>query len=237
MKNNYPKMKTSVIMTRQMGEFNVIQRTSDGYFNANDLLLQWNKSNPNQIRKISRFLNKESSIKFINEIVSQETQGAKTHLGEFQAVITIKGKNTKYGKKPDKVFMHPYLYLDFAMWLSSEFKYQVIKFVYDELIEFRHAAGIGNNELMDVVLRKWEINVPNLYRDVNYALNYIVFGTSYRGIRNNATIEQLRDLRDLQKIYGYNIDTGMIKNIKTLKLMLRKEYVRRYLPNHKTLRQ
>jgi hypothetical protein len=38
-------MKTSVIMVRQMGEFDVLQRTKDGYFDANALLLQWNKKN------------------------------------------------------------------------------------------------------------------------------------------------------------------------------------------------
>ena len=30
-------MKTSVLMTRQMGNFDVFQRTSDGYFDANAL--------------------------------------------------------------------------------------------------------------------------------------------------------------------------------------------------------
>lgn len=226
-------MKTSVLMTRKMGQFNVKQRTGDGYFDANDLLLQWNLIN--KTKQISKFLENEKTKIFINQIIEQESHVENSLDGDFQVVIISRGKNTKHGKRPDKVFMHPYLYLDFAMWLSSEFKYQVIKFVYDELIEFRHAAGLGNNELMDAVSRKWNINFPPLYREINIALNYIVFGTSYRGMRNHATIEQLKDLRDMQKIYGYNIDTGMINNIKTLKLMLRKEYIRRYLPNHKTL--
>ena len=35
-------MKTNQEMVRKMGNFNVVQRTSDGYFNATYLLKQWN---------------------------------------------------------------------------------------------------------------------------------------------------------------------------------------------------
>ncbi len=233
MTHEYPKMKTSVEMNRQMGNYIVVQRTKDGYFDASYLLKQWNVLNKE--KKIINFLNLDSTKRFIAEINEQESHSQKNDYGYFQAVITIKGKNTASGKKPDKVYMHPYLYIDFAMWLSPEFKYQVIKYVYDELIEFRHAAGLGNNDLMDAISRTWRINFPPMYQDINRALNFIVFGDSYSGIRNTATIEQLKDLRDLQKIYAYNILTGIISDVKTLKLLLQKEYVRRYLPNHKSL--
>lgn len=35
-------MKTNQIRIRPMGEFKVTQRTKDGFFNATDLLKQWN---------------------------------------------------------------------------------------------------------------------------------------------------------------------------------------------------
>lgn len=37
-------MKTNQIRIRPMGEFKVTQRTKDGFFNATDLLKQWNQS-------------------------------------------------------------------------------------------------------------------------------------------------------------------------------------------------
>ena len=37
-------MKTNQTLTRPMGEFSVYQRTSDGMFNATDLLKQWNET-------------------------------------------------------------------------------------------------------------------------------------------------------------------------------------------------
>lgn len=235
MTQDYPKMKTSVNMNRTMGDFTIKQRTRDGYFDGNHLLKQWNELNSNNKKQLSKYHeNKETKI-FISEIIEQESHRENSLHGDFQAIIVVKGKNTKHGKRPDKVWMHPYLYLDFAMWLSSEFKYQVIKFVYDELIEFRHAAGLGNNDLMDAVSRTWKINFPEVYRQINFALNHIIFGDSHRGIRDYATINQLKDLRDMQKIYAYNILTGLIPDVKTLRTQLQKEYVRRHVPNHKSL--
>lgn len=235
MNQNYPKMKTSVDMDRKMGDFSIRQRTKDGYFDANHLLKQWNDSNPKKKKQFSKYLeNKETSI-FIEEILEQETHRENSLHGDFQVIITSKGKNTKFGKKLDKIWMHPYLYIDFAMWLSSKFKYDVIRFVYDELIEYRHAAGLGNNELMDAVSRKWNIIFPEIYREINIALNFIVFNKNCKGIRNKATINELKELRDLQKIYAYNIHSGLILDIMGLKLELRKEYVRRHVPDHKSL--
>nr|UWI02335.1 MAG: KilA-N domain [Bacteriophage sp.] len=36
-------MKTNQIMIRPMGEFKVVQRTKDAFFNATELLKQWNQ--------------------------------------------------------------------------------------------------------------------------------------------------------------------------------------------------
>ena len=35
---------------------------------------------------------------------------------------------------------HPYVYMDYAMWINPKFKLTVIKFVYDQLIKNRHHA-------------------------------------------------------------------------------------------------
>ena len=35
-------METTVVLSRKMGDYAITQRTSDGYFDANALLVQWN---------------------------------------------------------------------------------------------------------------------------------------------------------------------------------------------------
>jgi len=58
-------MVTSVTMVRQMGSFKVEQRTKDGYFDATQLLHQWNLKEGNSIREIKRFLDSKKTNQFI----------------------------------------------------------------------------------------------------------------------------------------------------------------------------
>lgn len=51
------------------------------------------------------------------------------------------------GKYNGGTWMHPYLFVKFAMWLNPRFEVKVVKFVYDQLIEYRHHAGDNYNVL------------------------------------------------------------------------------------------
>ena len=66
-------MKTNQIMIRQMGEFTVSQRTKDGYFDAGELLRQWNLSGQEQ-RKMEVFLNSVSTCKFIEALIAEANE-------------------------------------------------------------------------------------------------------------------------------------------------------------------
>lgn len=57
-------MKTNQLMKRPMGQFEVIQRTSDGYFDANALLWQWNHTMGNKRRRMDDFLNSSNTKDF-----------------------------------------------------------------------------------------------------------------------------------------------------------------------------
>ena len=126
-------MKTNVIMTRPMGQFEVLQRTSDGFFDANALLIQWNRQAGVAQRKMVEYLESKKTKEFVDALENDKTLRGKTEVGDFKVVIRVKGKTTKNGRVADKVYFHPFLFIDFCMWLNPTFKLQVIKFVYDEL--------------------------------------------------------------------------------------------------------
>ena len=126
-------MKTNVIMTRPMGQFEVLQRTSDGFFDANALLIQWNRQDGVAQRKMTEYLESKKTKEFVDALENDKTLRGKTEQGDFEVVIRVKGKTTKNGRIADKVYFHPFLFIDFCMWLNPTFKLQVIKFVYDEL--------------------------------------------------------------------------------------------------------
>lgn len=60
-------MKTNVNMVRKMGDFNVTQQTKDGFFNATELLNQWNKTS-GQKKSVNHFLENKQTSEFIDAL-------------------------------------------------------------------------------------------------------------------------------------------------------------------------
>lgn len=201
-------MKTNVTMVRKMGNFDVTQRTQDAYFNASELLRQWNK-NQIQQKRVDHFLNLESTKEFI-EVLTNDIRNNHADSCMLDSYVTYKGNKSKGIE--NNIWMHPYLFLDFAMWINPKFKLEVIRFVYDQLIQFRHSAGDNYKGLTSAIQR---------YSNVNYAvlakgLNYIVFGKHEENLRQTASQEQLKQLTELQKQLAFSIDMGYIKSFDEL---------------------
>lgn len=208
-----------------MGEYDVLQRTSDGYFEANALLRQWNAKSDNATLAISKFLGQSKIKDFMEALAEEESVIAKQQIGLNQLVITQKPKRDKSGRRePDKVWMNPTLFIKFAMWLNPRFEVKVIKFVQDELIRFRQDCGDNYISLTGALA-----SIPDIeYSDVAKAMNFIVFNSHCRDIRNGASYEQLRELNDLQKKLAFAVNMGFIKNHATLMTTLRKMYNDKY---------
>jgi hypothetical protein len=199
-------MKTSVTMVRKMGDFDVHQRTKDGMFNATSLLKQYNKGNRG--KEVNAFLKNEKTIEFISAL--QESEDVDT-----RKIVTV----TKGGKGSEQgTWMHPYLFIDFAMWINPKFKIEVIKFVYEELIKQRHDAGDNYLLLSSSGVKLKGYN----FSEVAIALQWIVYGKKGKNQRQTATQEQLKELSDLQNKLSFAIDMGYINTYPQLISELRK---------------
>ena len=207
-------MKTNVTMIRTMGQFNILQRTKDGYFDANDLVTQWNKSKGNVRKNMSDFLNSKNTKEFIEVL---ESELAQTEISAM-AYSNQKGRNTSRGRTKDQVWMHPYLFIDFAMWINPTFKYSVIKFVYDELIKERRLAGDNYIQLSASGVKLAGYN----FVEVAKAMQWIVYGKCEKNLRQTASHAQLKELSDLQNKLSFAIDMGYITTYKQLMNELRK---------------
>lgn len=217
-------MKTNVIMKRPMGYFEVQQRISDGFFDANALLFQWNSVKGNPQRAMSRFFESEGTKAFIEALKEDLSQHANVQLGEFQVFKEVKGKNTAHGKTKGQMWVHPYLFIKFAMWLNPRFEVQVIKFVYDELIKNRHLAGDNYNVLTAALATMPDID----YKKVATAIQWIVFNRTGKNLRQQATQEQLSEISDIESKLAYAINMGFIKSYDELILTMRKMYNDKY---------
>lgn len=215
-------MITNNVLTRKMGEFDVHQRTMDGFFDASALLKQWNVVLPKgaKTKLIYDFLRLDKTEEFIQEIAKHEiakrkdSHAGKSLDGDYKVVINTKGKVTKCGRTPDRVWMHPYLFIDFAMWLNPAFKYEVIKFVHDNLINFRNRAGDAYKELSAAV---YNIIPKEIFRDkiqaLAQSLNIIVYGRHETMARNLHGEEKLaEELMNLETDLARMINMGYIRN-------------------------
>lgn len=224
-------MKTNQNLIRKMGEFDVIQRTSDGMFDANALLGQWNKANGKK-KTTDEFLQLGTTKSFINVLIVKESHAENSRNGDFQVITKIKGRNTKNGKTKDQVWMHPFLFIDFAMWINPEFKYEVIKFVYDQLIQYRNDAGDSYKEMASAICKivpKGE--QAKAIKEISMANNHIIYGTHEKDIRNKQAEEsKVKQLDELQTDITKLINDGFISSYNFLMDYLRRKYKQKYIP-------
>lgn len=195
-------------MVRKMGVFDVNQRTKDGMFNANSLLKQWNVANDSK-KEIKDYFENKSTQEFIDVLKNdQSTIGGIVPMIKSRA---SKGENAG-------TWMHPYLFIDFAMWINPKFKFEVIKFVYDELIKYRNDAGDNYVSLSasGVKLKGYD------FIEVAKAMQWIVFGRTGKELRQTATQKELVELNDLQSKLSFAIDMGYITTYPQLLSELRK---------------
>jgi hypothetical protein len=191
-------MKTSQIMKRDFNNGQVEQRTDDGYFNANSLVALF-AAQTGQYKHPTNFLRNESTKSFLEEL-SQHTG-----LPESQ-LFTRPHKQS--------CWMHPLLFLDFAMWLSPEFKLKVLVWLHDNLILFRNQAGDHYNEMTMTIsetFEKWagkKANALVFIREANY-LNSLLGISS--NMRNELSEKQLADLNALQLANIRLMKSGMGK--------------------------
>lgn len=191
-----------------MGVFDVNQRTKDGMFNANSLLKQWNVANDSK-KEIKDYFENKSTQEFIDVLKNdQSTIGGIVPMIKSRA---SKGENAG-------TWMHPYLFIDFAMWINPKFKFEVIKFVYDELIKYRNDAGDNYVSLSasGVKLKGYD------FIEVAKAMQWIVFGRTGKELRQTATQKELVELNDLQSKLSFAIDMGYITTYPQLLSELRK---------------
>jgi hypothetical protein len=188
-------MKTNQVMIRTMGTFKVEQRTKDGMFNATKLLTQWNSVSGKK-KAIKDFLENQGTIDFIEVLNNEEFPN-----GGNSPYLATRGKH-------GGTWMHPVLFIKFAMWINPKFEYFVIRFVYDQLIEFRHLAGDQYRSLGRALARFEKVD----YGRVAKGLNHIVFGTHQHELRQSASVQQLKSLSSLQEKLAFAINMGYIKS-------------------------
>lgn len=225
-------MKTNQVLTRKMGEFDVLQRTSDGMFNATGLLKQWNTYSAKK-KDLDDFLSNKATKEYITIIKSKEyydTQNSGDDRESLKSVFCTSRANKGINAG---TWMHPFLFIDFAMWLNPEFKYNVIKFVHDKLVEYRNEAGdsyrILSSAVSQIVSKE---EMPKAMSSIAKALNYVIYNNHEKQLRNKQADELLlKDMTELQKDIAKFINFGFINSYEQLRNFLQKRWIDKWNNN------
>ena len=226
-------MKTNQNMIRKMGEFDVIQRTSDGFFDGNALLRQWNSISENSRRDMNEFTESPKTKEFIDALIDEINLVEKPDKIDIQVVKKSRVKEDgKAGRPIEQTWMHPYLFIKFAMWINPRFEVKVIKFVYDEMIKYRNEAGDEYRNLGSAIRKIVPADFMQIaMKKIGEALNWVVFNNHESGIRNHYGDEtKQRELSALERKVSDLINEGFLIEYKQVVRYLRKLYAEKNYP-------
>jgi len=195
-------MVTNQIMIRENNAF--IQRTKDEFFNATNLLESWNNRPNVQVKQLGRYNDNKITKEFIEQLKKE---------GIENPLVASRGK---FGG----TWMHPKLFIDFAMWVSVEFKSIVIDYVLDGLIYNRNSAGDYYNEMCEAILNTY----VDYYQKKPPPLIYIQEANMIKSLvtdkpRNEMTEQELRQITYLQKVNANLISKRIGKDSRIKRLI------------------
>ena len=174
-------MKTNVTLKRHSIQgIEVLQRTSDGYFNLTELTKAFNVYFGTN-KRVDNFFDNQQTKDFIIEIYNQEVLGnepskesvlnpslepskesvlnpsleppKKGALNKDILSYSVKLKRGGRGHS-DSTWVHPMLFLKYMMFLSPSFEYRALKMVQDNLIQLRNETGDARKTLATAIT-KW----------------------------------------------------------------------------------
>jgi hypothetical protein len=175
-------MQTNQLMTRD--GIKKVQRTKDDFFNATAILKEWNKKNPDKQKIMAEYNKLKSTIEFVR------------YLKENESIDNPLQSSTK------GTWMYYKVFIDFAMWVSLEFKSLALGCVFDGLIKSRNEAGDYHKEMCATIM---ETHI-DIYGTKPPAMLFINESRMIKQIanldieRNEMTEKDLSRLTMLQKV-------------------------------------
>lgn len=120
-------METPVLMQRKLFDGVVRQHSKDSMISANDLVAvgnKWRALNGHKLITLQSWLSTQSTKEFIHEL--------EKNFGK----VTKSSRGSNGG-----TWLHPYLAIDLALYISPKFKVEVYGWLYDELLKYRNFSG------------------------------------------------------------------------------------------------
>lgn len=179
--NELQKQK-NVIIKRINDWLECYQNKDDGYYNATQLLRDYNEHYPNEQKLMKDFFKIEKVQRFIEKV--EKTQLIDNHHkdnspdGDNQQVTKSyyfkKGRTTKYGRTPDTYYFHSALFLKFGAWLNTDLEYDIYVVISNLVLEYRNDVTKLMPELKEAI-KDFKCD-GNIYIKLHSMLQCAIFG-------------------------------------------------------------
>lgn len=198
-------------MERKFQGMPIRQNSKTGFLNLNDLYECYSRENPNGPKRVDNYMRLAQTEEFAEVLRESLLDQEKLNTSDSSDLVcpsieppkVIETKRGKYGG----TWVHPYLFLDFAMWLNPRFKLWAMSIIEDKLIEMRNQAGDRFKEMAQALKQSGATSPREYMRECNM-INKLVFGSTGKEQRNSATQEQLDMLNKMQKFNAKMIESG-----------------------------
>jgi hypothetical protein len=144
-------MKTEQVMERVFEDSVIKQTHKNGYFNVNDLAICANRLRAKEnrpVKDLNRYFLLDETKEYMMDV-------------SFETGVSLEElKITKKGRLGG-TYVHPYIFIDMAMWFDSKLKVKIVKWLYDNLIYFRDISGDSFKEMNDALKK----NFPDKFED------------------------------------------------------------------------
>lgn len=198
-------------MQRQFNGKVIRQNSKSEFLNLNDLMDSYLIENPISSKRIDKFLEMKQTKEFAETIREAELEAKSLNTpkrGDLVLPLTepVRVIETKRGKNGG-TWVHPYLFLDFAMWLNPRFKLWAMSIIEDKLLKLRNEAGDKFKEMQTALKLTGAVSPREFAREASM-INDIVFNGK-KEQRDTATEEKLNLLNKLQKYNAHLISQGI----------------------------
>lgn len=157
-------MKTTQIIERPFYDGVIQQDHKTGFLNTKNMVElgnQYRKSMSLAPVRLDTYLKSNKTKEFIEQILEQE-----------QITTVLNSKRGKYGG----TWMHPLLFVDFAMFVSPKFKYLAMSWLSDHLLSFRDASGESYKAMGSELEKNYQLGakigviIPSIARKIKFAV-------------------------------------------------------------------
>lgn len=152
-------METAVLMKRELFGCEIKQNSKTEFFSATDLVKAGNKwrilNGLDQI-KIEDWRNLKSTQDFIAELKQREGR---------DVYIPGRGRGVN-------TYVHPFIFIDIALWINPKLKIDVYEWLYDCLIKYRNKSGDSYKKMCGALFLT-QSNKQYFSRDIQEIANII----------------------------------------------------------------